>query len=95
MAAAQVPSFSWANEASEHGVPLLRIRFADGGADDFAVLKAFNPIPQGPLERADEIDTCIFEGFLQNEVNSFITLTGCPNSKSFQVSTANRLGMIY
>jgi len=85
-AAAEDPAFSWVNEASADGVPLLRIRFPDGGADDFAVLKVFNPIPQGPLERAEEIDSCIFEGHLQNEKDAFIALTGCPNSDNFLVS---------
>ena len=81
-----VPSFFWDQESSHHGVPLLRIQFPDGGADDFAVLRQYNPIPRGPLEREEEMDSCIFEGFLLNERASVVTVTGCPNSRKFEVS---------
>ena len=69
-------------------VPLLRIRFQDGKADDFAVLKSFNPIPQHALEREEDIDACIYEGFLMNEADSFVTVTGCPHSSNIQVGNS-------
>ena len=70
------------------GVPLLRVRFPDGIADDdFVVLMPYNPIPQGRLERAEDMDPCIFQGFLQNEKDSAVTLTGCSLSDNFQVRT--------
>jgi len=78
------PVFLWEDIASDNGVPLLRIRFPDGEPDDFAVLRRYNPIPQGKLEREEEIDACIFDGFLQNEEGSSITVTGCPYTDNLQ-----------
>jgi hypothetical protein len=66
-------------------VPLLQIDFHDGGVEDVALLSPFNPIPQGPTERSEEIDPCIYDGYLQNEKDVYVTLTGCPLSESFQV----------
>ena len=50
-----------------------------------AVLKPFNPIPQAASEREEEIDPCIYEGYLMNEKDVYITMTGCVNSDNFQV----------
>ena len=50
-----------------------------------AVLKPFNPIPQAAFEREEEIDPCIYEGYLLDEKDSMITLTGCPLTDNFQV----------
>ncbi len=82
-----MPSFEWMrNENSSTGVPLLRIRFQDNGTDDFAVLNKFNPIPQSPNESVEEMDDCIFSGFLKDESNVYVTLTGgCPFENSFEV----------
>ena len=82
-----LPSFEWVGDLSEEDVPLLKISFADGGDDDVAILMPFNPIPQGPTERADNIDNCIFHGFLENEKDVYVTVTGCPESNNFEVNT--------
>jgi hypothetical protein len=62
------------------------------GHEDVAVLKPFNPIPQVASEREEEIDPCIFEGFLRNEKDSMITLTGCPLTDTFQVQHLTHRG---
>jgi hypothetical protein len=79
-----VPGFVWEDKASENGIPLLRVHFPGGEADDFAVLSRYNPIPQGLLEREEEIDGCIFEGFLLNEKDASVTVTGCPYTGNMQ-----------
>ena len=80
-----MPSFSWDPELSADGTPLLRIRFADRTNDEVAILSRFNPIPVGKLERADDVDGCIFDGVLRDEPESVVTVTGCPLSNNFQV----------
>ena len=80
-----MPNFVWEDQVADGLVPLLRIRFQDGKADDFAVLKRFNPIPQHALEREEDIDACIFEGFLMNEADSLVTVTGCPGAHKLEV----------
>lgn len=81
-----LPSFSWEKVSSRQAIPLLRITFPDG-SDDYAVLKAFNPIPLGRDEREEDVDKCIFDGYLMNEKDVHVTLAGCVNSDSFQVNT--------
>jgi len=80
-----LPTFVWEDQVAEGTIPLLRIRFQDGKADDFAVLKRINPIPQHTFEREEDMDACIFEGPLMNEANSLVTVTGCPHSGNLQV----------
>ena len=42
LATEEVPSFDWLDdEVSQFGVPILKIRFPDGGPDDFAELKVW------------------------------------------------------
>ncbi len=79
------PTFTWLKDTSSAGVPLLQIDFHDGGNEDVAVLSPFNPIPQGPTEHSEDIDPCIYQGYLKNEKDVHVTLTGCPQTKSFQV----------
>jgi hypothetical protein len=62
-----LPTFSWLNEESPFGVPLLKIGFPDGGLDEIVYLRKFNPIPVGANERADSVDECIYNGFLSTE----------------------------
>ena len=82
-----MPSFDWSEKFfPEDEVPVLRIRFPDGGDDDIALLKPFNPIPLGLNERAEDVDSCIFHGFLQKEKATYVTVTGCPESNNFQVN---------
>ena len=81
------PVFVWEDKTSGNGVPLLRVRFPDGAADDLAVLAAYNPIPQGLMEREEEMDACIFQGYLLGEPDSSVTVTGCPFTDNFQVSS--------
>jgi hypothetical protein len=75
------------DQFSPSGIPFLRISYPDFGNDDFAVLKYFNPIPLTAGETVDEIEDCIFNGFLRDEANVYVTLTGgCPGSYTFEVS---------
>jgi len=83
-----VPTFEWAqDEVSPDGVPLLSINFHDGRKNDVAILKRFNPIPEGKNEREEDIDNCIFDGFLRDEDKVYVTLTGgCPFEDTFDVN---------
>ena len=70
-----------------HGVPLLSVNFHDGKANDVAILKQFNPIAKQVNESEDNIDKCIFNGFLRDDPKVYVTLTGgCPFDSSFDVS---------
>jgi len=73
----EVPSFEWVSTDS------LKINYPNGNAD-FADLKQYNPIPVGPNERAESVDPCIFNGYLKEESNVYITLAGCPFTNNFQ-----------
>jgi hypothetical protein len=47
----------------------------------------FNPIPRGRNEKEEDIDGCIFDGFLRTEDKVYVTLTGgCPFEDSFEVT---------
>ena len=81
----ELPSFSWEGDASPFGVPFLKLSFPDQGNDDFAVMRPYNPIPLGPTERAEEMDSCIYQGFLLNEKDVHVTMTGCAYSDDFKV----------
>jgi hypothetical protein len=85
-----VPTFTWLHrQFSPDGVPLLSINFHDGKPDDVAVLKQINPIPRQPKEREENIDNCIFGGFLQMETTVYVTLTGgCPFEDNFEVKNS-------
>ena len=65
----------------------MKITFPDNGDDDFAILQRFNPIPLRPTERAADVDGCIFHRFLENESDVYVTVTGCPESDAFEVTT--------
>jgi len=75
------PQFSWLRVQPQ---PLLKVTFPDG-QEDLAVLKRFNPIPAGPNEREEDIDQCIFDGYLSEEKEVYVTVTGCPLSGNFDV----------
>ena len=65
----------------------MSINFHDGQPDDVAVLKQFNPIPKQANELEENIDKCIFKGFLRDEPKVYVTLTGgCPFDNKFDVS---------
>jgi hypothetical protein len=76
-----LPTFSWESNGIEIS-PNLRITFPDG-SEDVAVLKEFNLIDQKSFD--EEIDPCIFDGFLKFEKDVYVTLTGCANTNNFQV----------
>ena len=79
------PSFEWINPLSSDKAPKLKISFPDGGEDDVAVLQRFNPIPTGPATRFEDVDNCIFHGYLLHEKDVYVTVTGCPDSTTMQV----------
>ena len=86
MGKSELPSFSWGNEPSPFGVPFLRIAFPDQGNDDFAILKPYNPVPLAPHERSEDLDSCIYQGYLLNEKDVHVTMTGCAMSDNFKVT---------
>ena len=65
-------------------IPSIKITFPDG-TEDFAVLQHYNPIAQGRDEQEEDIDQCIFDGYLLNEKDVSVTVTGCPNADNFGV----------
>jgi hypothetical protein len=88
-----LPSFMWDPvEKSDDGIPLLHIRFPDGGPSDVAHLKRFNPIAKLEREKEEDIDNCIFNGFLRDGGNSVVLTGGCPFEDNFEMSlTSKRL----
>ena len=70
-----------------YGVKPVSVTLAIGdGANDVAILKQINPIRRRPDEREEDVDSCIFDGFLQDESKVYVTLTGgCPFEDSFDV----------
>jgi hypothetical protein len=53
-------------------------------------LRRYNPIPAGPNERAEDIDSCIYDGYLKDESDVYVTVTGCASSNNFQVKNHKR-----
>ena len=81
------PSFSWLNERSESGIPLLQIKFPNSKNDDLAILHRYNPIPIEADESRSKVNDCIFKGFLKNEPSAKVIMTGgCPGESSFDVN---------
>ena len=81
----ELPSFSWEKVSSRQtSLPSLKITFPDG-TEDYTVLQRYNPIPQGHDELEEDIDQCIFDGYLLNEKDVYVVMAGCPNSDSFEV----------
>ena len=79
-----LPSFEWVSNGA--ALPLLKINFPDGKGSDFANLRHFEIIPAGRNEDPAKVDNCIYDGYLTNEKNVYVTLTGgCAHSKSFEV----------
>jgi hypothetical protein len=83
-----LPTFTWdgSSVSRDGAVPILIIGFPDGGSDDSAILKPVNPIPIDPNELGTFVDSCIFIGFLLNDPEVTVTLTGCPFQYNFEVS---------
>ena len=82
----ELPSFSWERVSSRQAsMPSMKVTFPDG-TEDYAVLQRYNPIPRGSDEREEDIDQCIFDGYLLNETDVYVVMTGCPNSNSFEVN---------
>ena len=52
--------------------------------------QTYNPIPVGADERAEEVDNCIYDGYLMNEKDVYVTMAGCANSDNFQVKIHNK-----
>ena len=40
----------------------------------------------GRDEREEDVDKCIYDGYLMNEKDVYVTMAGCINSDNFQVS---------
>ena len=80
-----LPSFTWQRVSSRQtAIPSIKITFPDG-TEDFAVIQHYNPIAQGRDEQEEDIDQCIFDGYLLNEKDVYVTVTGCPNADNFGV----------
>ncbi len=75
-----VPTFSWLQNPQ----PVLKITYPNG-LSDIAVLKSYNPIPVQSYERLEDVDPCIYDGYLANEKAVYVTLTGCARTDTFNV----------
>jgi hypothetical protein len=84
--ASGVPTFSWLQSPE----PVLKITYPNGQSD-IAILKSFNPIPVQSFERQEDVDTCIYDGYLANESDVYVTLTGCAHTDTFNASCCNFL----
>jgi hypothetical protein len=82
-----LPKFSW----DEHN--LLRITFPDGRVD-FAELEPHEVIPRGPEERPEDVDGCIYHGYLKQETDVYVSVTGCAQSNNFLVGSFGTLNYI-
>ena len=82
-----VPILSWDPvQVSPDGIPLLNIYFNDGKKNDSILLARYNPIPLEDFETQAEVDQCIFNGYLKDEPDVYVTLTGgCPFDQNFEV----------
>ena len=82
-----LPSFEWqSGMQSRSGIPFLKIQFPNNGEEENIILEQFNPIPLRDYERSEDVDNCIFKGYLQNDPDSTVTLAGgCPFEESFEV----------
>lgn len=78
--ASGVPTFSWLQSPQ----PVLKITYPNGQSD-IAILKNFNPIPVQSYEREEDVDTCIYDGYLANESDVYVTLTGCAHTDTFNI----------
>ncbi len=68
------------------GIPLLKVTFPDDNYFDYIHFNTFNPIPMQPHEKEEDIEPCLFEGYLEKEVDVYAVLTGgCPFNDSFEV----------
>jgi len=61
------------------------------GLSDIAVLKNYSPIPVQSFERQEDVDTCIYDGYLSNENDVYVTLTGCAHTNTFNASTFKKV----
>jgi hypothetical protein len=73
-----LPNFTWKRH------DLLIITFPDGRLD-FAELELHEVIPRGPDERPEDVDGCIYRGYLRQEMDGYVSVTGCAKSNNFQV----------
>jgi len=76
-----IPTFSWLQKPE----PVLMVTYPNG-LSDIAVLRNYNPIPVQSTERQEDVDTCIYDGYLSNEKDVYVTLTGCAHTNTFDVS---------
>ena len=84
---ATVPKFSWDPvQLSSDGIPLLNVDFFDGKKSDSILLTRYNPIPLEDFEKDGDVDHCIFNGYLKDDPDVYVTLTGgCPFDDNFEV----------
>jgi len=76
----EIPKFTWIHAPE----PVLKITYP-GGDYDVAILKQYNPIPLQPNERLEDVDACIYDGYLAKEEDVYVTVTGCAHSDTFDV----------
>ena len=77
------PSFKWISD----GVfgDRIQIGFPDGGPNDEALLTP--SIPSFSSDIVDKNDTgCIFHGYLRDDTDVEVFVSGCPEENSFQVA---------
>ena len=77
------PSFKWISNGG-FGYK-IQIGFPDGGPNDLALLTP--SIPSFSSDIVDKNDTgCIFHGYLRDDTDVEVFVSGCPEENSFQVA---------
>jgi hypothetical protein len=67
---------------------LIQIRIPPIRERQYARLRPFNPFASKSLPDSLEVDHCTFEGHLENDPDSYVTVTeGCPGEDSFEVKS--------
>ena len=80
-----LPSFTWVVSEEIDNLPIvnLKIDFNDGGLPDVAQLnRNHNGLPQ---DEEDSNNECILSGYLRDEDDIPVTVSGCFGSNTFQV----------
>ena len=79
-----VPIFTWDKEnLSGFGIPLLNVQYPNGETEVIHLKRS----EEGFNQSGANENICIFNGYLENDPNSMVLLSGgCPFSDNFDVS---------
>ena len=81
-----LPSFTWDVSEEVDNLPIvkLKVEFNDGGLPDMAQLTRIKNDDMTPAEE-EAHNECILSGYLMDEDDVDVTVSGCPGSDTYQV----------